>query len=98
MASTADHIAARNDTDLLQRLVAAAEQAGIDGAQAWVEANRGGIIAADITVNGEQTTVTDVYAYKVATYTPQPRPGEDPAAVTDAHLSAAIQAVREPTA
>ena len=95
MASTADHIAARNDTDLLQRLVAAAEQAGIDGAQAWVEANRGRIIAAKITGD---TTIADVHAYAVATYEPAPRPGENPAAVTDPQLAEAIQAVREPTA
>lgn len=91
MASTADHIAARNDTDLRDRFVAAAEQLGIsNNAQNWVEQNKGRLVAVDIA----GTTVTDVHAYAVATYVPTPRPGENPAAVTDDHIRAAIEAVR----
>ena len=91
MATIAEHIAARNDLDLLARLVAAAERAGITNPQAWAEANRGRLVAADL---GE-TTVADVHAYAVANYTPTPRPGEDPAAVTDAQIEAAVAAVRD---
>lgn len=45
MATTAQHIAARNDADLLARFIAAAEQAGIENAQQWAEANRGRLVA-----------------------------------------------------
>lgn len=91
MATIAEHIAARNDLDLLERLVAAAERAGITDPQAWAEANRGRLVAADL---GE-TTVADVHAYAVANYTPTPRPGQDPASVTDAQIEAAVAAVRD---
>jgi len=91
MATLAQHTAARNDNDLLSRLIAAAEQAGIDSPQAWAEANRGALVAAKI--DGD-TTVADVHAYAVATYEPTPRPGENPAAVTDAQIIEAVEAVR----
>src|SRR5699024_9736821 len=74
MATIAEHIAARNDLDLLARLVAAAERAGIDNAQAWAEIHRGALVSTDIG----DTTVADVHAYAVASYEPTPRPGEDP--------------------
>jgi len=67
MATTAQHIAARNDTDLLARLVAAAEMA---------EAHR---------------AIADVHAYAVSQQPPPP--GANPAAVTDAQLTTAVQAV-----
>lgn len=89
MATIADHIAARNDTDLLQRFVAAAERANIPNPQAWAEANRGRLVAADIG----GSTVADVHAYAVATYDPPPRPGENPAAVTDPQIEAAVETV-----
>lgn len=40
------------------------------------------------------TTVADVHAYAVATYQPTPRPGVNPAAVTDTQIAAAVAAVR----
>lgn len=89
MATIAEHIAARNDLDLLERFVAAAERAGIPDPQAWAEANRGRLVAADL---GE-TTVADVHAYAVANYTPTPRPGQNPASVTDGQLEQAVAAV-----
>ncbi len=81
MATTAQHIAARNDTDRLARLVAAAE------AQQWTEAHRGALVAADIG----GTTIADVHAYAVSQQPPPP--GANPAAVTDAQLTTAVQAV-----
>lgn len=90
MATTAQHNAARNDTDLLVRLVAAAEQADVTNAQQWVEANRGLLVAADI----DGTTLADIHAYAVATYTPTPRPGADDAKITDVQLTAAIEALQ----
>ena len=86
MATTAQHNAARNDNDLFARLVAAAEQAGVPNAQQWVESNRGRLVAADIG----DTTLADVHAFAVASYEPTPRPGENPAIITDAQLTAAI--------
>lgn len=90
MATIAQHIRARNDDDLLERLIAAAERAGLSNAAQWVESNRGRLVSVDL---GE-TTVADVHAYAVATYDPGPRPGQNPAAVTDAQLEAAVAAVK----
>jgi len=87
MATTAQHIAARNDADLLARLVAAAEMAGVPAAQQWTEAHRGALVAADIG----GTTIADVHAYAVSQQPPPP--GANPAAVTDAQLTTAVQAV-----
>lgn len=89
MATIAEHMAARNDNDLLQRLVAAAERAGIPSPQAWAEANRGAIVATQI---GE-TTLADVHAYAVASYEPTPRPGADASKITDPQVEAAVAAV-----
>ena len=89
MANTAEHLAARNDNDLLQRFIAVAEQKGVPNAQAWVEANRGRLVATNIG----GTDVATVHAYAVATYNPTPRPGVNPAGVTDTHLADAVAAV-----
>jgi len=95
MATTSQHIATRNDPDLLERFVAAAEQAGITSARSWVEFNMGQL--ATVKVDGEQT-VADVYAYAMevrqnAVNALPPLPGINPGAVTDAHLVSAISAV-----
>ena len=89
MATLAPPTAARNDDDLLTRLIAAAEQAGIPNAQQWAEQHRGALVSTQIG----DTTIADVHAYAVATYNPTPRPGENPAAVTDAQIAQAVQAV-----
>lgn len=96
MATTADHIAARSDADLLARFVAKAEQLGIPNASSWVQTHMGTLVTK--TVDGNQT-VTDVYAYatnvrkEYVSATP-PRPGENLGAVTDSHLATAIQAIQ----
>lgn len=93
MATTAEHNAARNDNDLLPRLIASAEQAGIDNAQQAVEQNRGRIVAAKIdNGQGGQTTLADVHAYAVSSYQPTPRPGADAAKLRDDQIAAAIAA------
>lgn len=92
MATLAQHIAARNDNDLLARFIAAAEVTGIDNPQGWAEQHRGELVAAK--VDGDHT-VSDVHAYAVATYQPTPRPGANPAAVTDNQIMAAVKAVQE---
>ena len=95
MATTAQHLAARSDPDLLQRLIAAAEMANIPSASTWVQANLGALLGAPVQDN---QTISDVRAYadtvrQNAINAIPPAPGLDPAAVTDTHLYAAIQAV-----
>ena len=57
------------------------------------------LISREITVNGEQSTITQVHAYAAAVrkeYLADERalpPGLNPGAVTDAHLQAAVQVV-----
>lgn len=89
MATLAQHIAARNDNDLLARLIAAAEQAGIPNAQQWAEQHRGELVSTQI----DGTTLADVHAYAVASYTPTPRPGADDTKITDAQVAAAVAEV-----
>ncbi len=99
MASTAQHIAARSDADLLARFIAAAEMdgsLGTDDVSSWVQRNLGALITAP--VDGT-TTVTDVYAYALdvrntALAALPPLPGINPGAVTDIHLATAIGVVK----
>lgn len=96
--TTAQHIAARNDTDLRNRLVAAAEQAHIPNAQNFVDQNLGTLVATE--VDG-QSTITTVHAYaadvrRQALEALPPLPGINPGAVTDAHLATAVSAVWAP--
>lgn len=80
MPTTAEHIAARDDVDLQRRLVAAAEQAGISNAASEVSANLGRLIS-----------LTDAKALIGVLLAPPP--GQNPGAVTDPILAAAVQAV-----
>ena len=99
MSTTSQHIAARDDRDLLHRFIAAAEQAGVPNAQTQIPANLGALISRPIEVNGELTSVTEVHAYadlRRREYLADDRalpPGLNPGAVTDTHLAAAIAAV-----
>lgn len=97
--TTAQHIAARDDEDLVARLIATAEQAGIPNPDSFVRTNVGKIISTE-TVPG--STITTVHAYasavrQTAVDALPEVPGKDPAAVTDEQLTAAIQAVWDPT-
>lgn len=92
--TTAQHIAARDDKDLRSRLVAAAEQAHIPNPEAFVEANVGLLISTEIAPG---TTLTSVHAYASTVYGEAvaalpPKPGLNPAAVTDTQLAQAIHA------
>lgn len=95
MATTADHMAARGDQDLLNRFIARAEQLGVENASSWIQNNMGKLVG-EVVEQGQ--TITDVYAYAAnvrAEYvksTP-PRPGENLGAVTDNHLQTAIQSL-----
>ena len=88
MATLDQQIRASKDDDLKERMVAAAERKGIPFPQVWVEQNMGKLVITPI----DNTTVADVHAYAVATYNPVPRPGANPAAVTDDQILAAVQA------
>ena len=87
-ASFTDISRASRDEDLLDRLISAAAVAGIPQPQVWVQTHARQLATAP--VNGAGDTVASVYAYAVATYSPTPRPGANPATVTDQFLSAAV--------
>ena len=88
--SSAAVIAASRDSDLLARAVALGATIGLT--QADVEAQRTKLASAP--VDSEGNTVASVYEYARATYTPTPRPGENPAAVTDAHILHALETIQ----
>ena len=81
-------IAASNDSDLLARAVALGATIGLT--QADVEAQRTKLASAP--VDSEGNTVASVYEYADAQ--PRYRTGEDPAAVTDAHLLHALGTIQ----
>lgn len=84
--------AAAADQDLHSRLMAAAALIGVEEQpNQWVASNHLRLAAATVTDGGD--TIASIYEYAVATYSPSPRPGENPAAVTDEHLLAAVRAV-----
>lgn len=94
MATIADIQAARDDADLRARIETAAEALGL-GTQ-WAHSQMGRLVAVTIESGGDATTLADVYAYAAATYQPTPPPGANPAAVVDAMIYEAINAVNAP--
>lgn len=97
--TTAQHIAAREDEALVERLIAAAEQEHVTEPAAFVRNNIGKLISTEI---GSGSTITSVHAYASlvraqALATLPPEPGLDPAAVTDQQLRQAVAAVWTPT-
>lgn len=88
---SADLMAASSDTDLRDRVRAAADARGLP--LNWTDLHMGRLVATEIPAGGEQTTIAHVYGYALATYTPAPRPGENPAAVLDQHVRDAVAAV-----
>ena len=88
--SSAAIIAASRDSDLIARAVALGATIGLT--QADVETQRTKLASAP--VDSEGNTVASVYEYARATYTPTPRPGENPAAVTDAHILHALGTIQ----
>ena len=88
--SSAAIIAASNDSDLLARADALGATIGLT--QADVEAHRTKLASAP--VDSEGNTVASVFEYARATYVPTPRPGENPAAVTDAHILHALGTIQ----
>ena len=97
MASINEIIAAKKDADLIERLQTAAELSGIDIAVFNDRITQ--LLGAEITVNGEKTTIADVYTYARTVHAQAvaalpPEPGKNSAAVTDAHINAALVAIR----
>ena len=86
--TSASIIAASNDSDLLARAVALGATIGLT--QADVETQRTKLASAP--VDSEGNTVASVYEYAAAQ--PRYRTGEDPAAVTDAHLLHALGTIQ----
>ena len=87
--SSAAIIAASQDSDLIARAVALGATIGLT--QADVEAQRTKLASAP--VDSEGNTVASVYEYAAAQ--PRYRTGEDPAAVTDAHILHALGTITE---
>ena len=81
-------IAASNDSDLLARAVALGATIGLT--QADVETQRTKLASAPVDSDGN--TVASVYEYAAAQ--PRYRTGEDPAAVTDAHILHALGTIQ----
>ena len=81
-------IAASQDSDLLARAVALGATVGLT--QADVEAQRTKLASAPVDSDGN--TVASVYEYAAAQ--PRYRTGEDPAAVTDAHILHALGTIQ----
>lgn len=95
MTSTAAFIAATTDPDLIRRVQAAAQMAGVPNAPEWALANLARIMLHETSAG----PVVDAYAYAHAVRdehiaaTPPPA-GSNPAAVTDDMLAEAIEALR----
>ena len=89
--SLADITAASRDRHLVDRMIAAAAEAGHPYPASQIADAAARIVATPITEQGD--SIASVYAYAVQTHTPAPAPGADPAAVLDAHVRAAVVAV-----
>lgn len=94
MPTSAQIIAAYRDSDLLERITAIAAAEGIANPDQWVGMRIRQIVAADLDGDGgASNSIASVYEYAVET-TP-PRPGANPAAVTDDHIRTALQCVTQ---
>lgn len=89
--TSASIIAASRDQDLLQRAVALGSTLGLTEADVRARAHE----LAAAPVGDGTSTIASVYEYAAATYEPTPRPGENPAAVTDTHLLHALNTLTE---
>jgi len=100
MPTTQQYISAKQDSDLLMRLIAQAEMMKIPSPAEWVQQHLSDLMQAEL---GPYDTIVSVYAYAKETReahiaaTP-PAPGANLGAVTDTHLETAINAVLNPPA
>lgn len=91
MTSLADQIAATRDVDLLDRIVAAAQQRGIPGARQWAEQHRGELVSRVVTDEGDSLSSVLAYA-RAQKGLPA---GMDPTFVTDELVVAAVDAIND---
>lgn len=97
MASINEIIAAKKDDLLVERLRTAAELSGMDIAVFNDRITQ--LLGVTITVDSQETTLADVYTYAATVHAQAvaalpPEPGKNPAAVTDAHINAAFEALQ----
>ena len=89
--SLADITAASRDRHLVDRMIAAAAEAGHPYPAAQIADTAARIVTQPVTPDGD--TIASVYAYAAATYQPTPEPGANPATVLDAHIREAVAQV-----
>ena len=99
MTTTAQHMAARANSELIERLVAMAEMNHVPNAAAWVQFNLGILISESLTEGGD--TIASLLDYALAEYQKAfsalpPLPGSNPSIVTDAFLQMAVDRVLTP--
>lgn len=94
MATSNQIIAAANDPELQERIVALAAKRGIPTPRESVQTRLMEIVAKDIEGTGASaSSIATVYEYAAVTFKPAPRPGSNPAAVTDEQIEKALQAL-----
>ena len=86
MTSSHSLIAAARDADLTARIIALGRAAG----HTEQDVRDAIPVLVGKPADNANATIASVYEYAVATYTPTPRPGENPAAVTDEHILHAL--------
>ncbi len=84
-----DIVAASKDLDLLERVAAAAAEAGIASPEMWAR-QYASQIAAQVIDDDSGGTLASTYAYAAASVIP---PGLNPAAVTDPQIRRAVSQV-----
>ncbi len=96
MPNLSDISEAARDSDLMDRLMSAAAEAGVTNPAAWVAENSRRLASAPVAEGDETNTIASVYAY--ARDTRAPAPGANPAAVNDDYIRHAVQTVLNPPA
>ncbi len=95
MANLNDISEAARDADLLDRMVSAAAELGVQDPNSWVHNNSRVLATAYIADGNTTNTIASVYAY--ARDTRPPAPGANPAAITDEYIRHAVQSVINPS-
>lgn len=80
-------IEAKNSQELNERIATIGAVLGYS--QSEIEAKKIRILTRTISDDG--ATISSVYEYAANTYNPTPKPGANPAAVTDGYIEKAIQ-------
>lgn len=98
MPTTQQYITAKNDSDLISRLIAQAEMMKIPGASDFVNTHLTELLQVPL---GETDTIVSVHAYadgvrKAYVAATPPPPGLNLGAVTDEHMATALSAVLNP--